>query len=405
MTSESDSQARRRPPTIELTAAEVGTDRPNQAGDTDRMDGSGKTNGGGRSAGHVKAYGIGAIIGLVAAGAILAALWIAGAVPSRQAAPASGTSASTGGNATRISAQLKKIEDAIDARQARQQQAEPVSAELAGRLAADEAQAKSLGDSLAALNRRVDDAAAAAQSALGKANAASDNADAAKNAAQGSIARGDLDALAKRVTALESALASLPQNEGQSESAGADRAARLTIAAQGLHAAVERGQPYRDELAAAKALGADQTDIAALEPFAADGVPSAAALGRDLAALVPALRQASAIAPAEATLIGRLEAKTQNLVRITPIDAPAGDAPAGNAPAGNAPTTVIARLDADAARNDIAAAQSDIAALPEPARFQAASWIEKAEARDAAIAASRRIAAAALSNLAKPEPQ
>ena len=404
MTSESDSQARRRPPTIELTAAEVGTDRPNQAGDTDRMDGSGKTNGGSRSAGHVKAYGIGAIIGLVAAGAILAALWIAGAVPSRQAAPASGTSASTGGNATRISAQLKKIEDAIDARQARQQQAEPVSAELAERLAADEAQAKSLGDSLAALNRRVDDAAAAAQSALGKANAASDNADAAKNAAQGSIARGDLDALAKRVTALESALASLPQNEGQSESAGADRAARLTIAAQGLHAAVERGQPYRDELAAAKALGADQTDIAALEPFAADGVPSAAALGRDLAALVPALRQASAIAPAiapaEATLIGRLEAKAQKLVRITPIDAPAG-----NAPAGNAPTTVIARLDADAARNDIAAAQSDIAALPEPARFQAASWIEKAEARDAAIAASRRIAAAALSNLAKPEPQ
>jgi hypothetical protein len=302
---------------------------------------------------------------------------------------------SSGAEADQISAQLKKIEDAIDARQVQQPQAQPVSPELAGRLAAAEAQVKSLGDSLAALKTRVDEVAAVAQGALGKANAASDNADAAKNTAQGSIQRGDLDALAKRVAALESALASLPQNEGQSESAGADRAARLTIAAQGLRAAVERGLPYRDELAAAKALGADQGDIATLEPFAADGVPSAASLGRDLAALVPALRQASGAAPAEGTLIGRLEANAQKLVRVTPVDAPAG----------NAPAAVVARLDADAARNDIAAAQSDIAALPESARAPSATWIEKAQARDAAIAASRHIAAEALANLAKPELQ
>jgi hypothetical protein len=389
MTSESDSTSRRRPPTIELTAAEVETDKSSGAGD-----GSGKTNGG-WSGGRMKAYGIGAMIGLVGAGAILAGLMIAGDLPSRQAAPTSSAAMSSGAEADQISAQLRKIEDAIDARQAQQPQAQPVSPELAGRLAAAEAQLKSFGDSLAALKSRFDEVAAVAQGALGKANAASDNADAAKNIAQGSIQRGDLDALAKRVAALESALASLPQNEGQSESAGADRAARLTIAAQGLRAAVERGLPYRDELAAAKALGADQGDIATLEPFAADGVPSAASLGRDLAALVPALRQASGAAPAEGTLIGRLEANAQKLVRVTPVDAPAG----------NAPAAVVARLDADAARDDTAAAQNDIAALPESARATAAVWIEKAQARDAAIAASRRIAAEALANLAKPEPQ
>jgi len=43
--------------------------------------------------------------------------------------------------------------------------------------------------------------------------------------------------------------------------------------------------------------------------------------------------------------------------------------------------------------------------LPDPARTLAAPWVKKAEAREAAIAASRRIAADALAALGKPAQQ
>jgi hypothetical protein len=134
---------------------------------------------------------------------------------------------------------------------------------------------------------------------------------------------------------------------------------------------------------------------APLEPFAAAGVPSAAALGHELATLVPALRR-SVEAPSEnATFLGRLEANASHLVRITPAQAPAG----------NAPSVVVARIDADAAHADIGAAQADIAALPDSAQPVVADWLAKAKARQAALEASRRIAADALAALSKPAPQ
>jgi hypothetical protein len=144
-----------------------------------------------------------------------------------------------------------------------------------------------------------------------------------------------------------------------------------------------------------QALGVDQSATAVLAPFAASGVPSSAALAHELAGLMPALAQASVTAPGENSFLGRLEDNAQKLVRITPVDAPAG----------NDPSAVIARLTIDAARVDIAAASTDFAALPDPAKPVAADWVKKAEARDAAIAASRQIAADALAALSKPAAQ
>ena len=118
-------------------------------------------------------------------------------------------------------------------------------------------------------------------------------------------------------------------------------------------------------------------------------------MARELAALTPALLRASGAAPSESSFLGRLEAHAQNLVRVTPIDAPAGDDP----------SSVIARINADATRGDIAAALADIARLPDAARAAAEHWVKKAEAREAAIAASRRIAADALAALGKPASQ
>jgi hypothetical protein len=169
----------------------------------------------------------------------------------------------------------------------------------------------------------------------------------------------------------------------------------LTVAAEALRATVERGAPYQAELAAAKSLGADPSGTAPLEAFAAAGVPAARALAHELASLIPALRQAADPASSDSSFLSRLESNAQHLVRITPVDAPPGDDPA----------SVVTRIDVDAAHADIAAALADIAKLPDAAKPLAAAWVEKAQARNAAIAASRKLAADTLAALSKPNPQ
>ena len=52
---------------------------------------------------------------------------------------------------------------------------------------------------------------------------------------------------------------------------------------------------------------------------------------------------------------------------------------------------VLARLEVDAANADMAAALADLGKLPEKVRAPAAGWIEKAKARQAAVAAADSI--------------
>jgi hypothetical protein len=325
----------------------------------------------------------------VAAGALIVAtigvgLWFAGYVPAREPAAAPSAQPPNSAAIAEISARLNKIEGAIATQQ------KPVSPPLpdpalASRLAAAEAATKSLSDSLAALAHRVDDAAAAAQTALAQ----------AKSAAQTEVARSDLDALAARIAPLESTVKTLADDIKHETATADDRAARLTVAAEALRATVERGAPYPAELAAVKSLGADQSATAPLEPFAAAGVPSAAALAHELESLTPALQQAAEPASSNNSFLGRLENNARRLVQITPVDAPPGDDPA----------SVVTRISADAEHADIAAALADIAKLPDAAKPLAAAWVEKAQARNAAIAASRKLAADALAALSNPSPQ
>ncbi len=403
MTSEPDSSPRRRPPTIDLTAKEVGPETPSSTQEsaagaaedrTTHKEAPGEPNHSNFLA-RVSPYAVGALVGAVVLGAIVAGFWMAGVFPPQQTAAAPGAPGAKAASADEISSRLDKIQQALQAPRADQA--------LAARVAAAEAQTKSLGDSLAALNRRLDEVAAASQSALAQAKTASAAAmDATKNAARPGVEQSDIDALDNRVAALdnriaalESTIKSLSTEAAQRTPSADDRAARLTVAAEALRAAVDSGRPYQAELAVVQALGADQTAPAPLEPFAADGLPSAAALAHEFALLTPSLLQASGAAPRESSFLGNLEAHAQKLVRITPIQAPTGDDP----------SSVIARINIDATRGEIAAAVAGIARLPESARAPAASWVKKAEAREAAIAASRRIAADALAAIGRPAPQ
>ena len=365
MTGESDSTPstpRRRPPTIDLTATEIETERPaSEAGRTESAayasaeQAAPRQHAGWEFGGSLRRHAIGAAIGAVVMAIILLGIWLAGVVPSQN-------------NATKgISAQLDKI-------QAELQTPPPPSQVAESRLTALEAQTKVLADSLAALTRRVDDVAVVGQ---------------------GSVQRSDIDALANRIAALESNVKALSENLARRPLSADDRAARAAVAAEALRAVVERGAPYEAELAEVKSFGADQNAIAPLEPFAAGGLPSVAELAHELSLLTPSLLKASSVGSSGGSLVQRLERSAKGLVRITPVDAPPSDEPAA----------VVARLDADAERADVAAALADIARLPPSAKTLAESWLQKANARDAAIAASRRIAADALAGLNNADTQ
>jgi len=64
---------------------------------------------------------------------------------------------------------------------------------------------------------------------------------------------------------------------------------------------------------------------------------------------------------------------------------------------------VVTRIGVDAARADLAAALADIAKLPEAAKPLAAAFVQKAQARNSALAASTKLAADALKSLGKPQ--
>ncbi len=172
-----------------------------------------------------------------------------------------------------------------------------------------------------------------------------------------------------------------------------DMPLRRVVAASLLDISVRQGDPYVAALAAAKALTPDADALKPLDGFAASGVPTPANLCRELLTLVPKL---SPPAPENPTadsggIVDRLQAGVSRLVRIERTDA-----------VGNDRGAVVARVTAAALRNDANEARRELNTLSPADRAAAQAWIDKTDARDAALAASRQFAADAMTALAKP---
>jgi hypothetical protein len=253
-----------------------------------------------------------------------------------------------------IAARLAKIESAQAAPRA------PVTDPVVlGRLNAAESATKSLADNTAALSRRAE---------------ATDAAIRATNAG---------------IEKLSASLSEV-QTTVKAAAAGSDRASRLAVAASALRNAVEHGDPFTAELAIVKPLAPDANAIALLEPFAATGVPSNAALGQELVALVRPMLRASGAPPSDAGFLDRLQANAQKLVRIRPVD---------EEPRGDDRTAILSRIEQRAALGNIAGAAAELDVLPPDARASLQNWAAKAQARNKALDASRRLAADAFAAL------
>jgi hypothetical protein len=253
-----------------------------------------------------------------------------------------------------LAARLAKLESAQAAPRA------PVTDPVVlGRINAAESATKSLADNAAALSRRAE----AADAALRDTNS--------------------------RIEKLTAALADV-QTTARAAAAGSDRASRLAVAASALRNAVEHGDPFTAELAIVKPLAPDAGVIALIEPFAASGVPGNAALGQELATIVRPLLRASDQTPADAGFLDRLQANAQKLVRVRPVD---------EEPRGDDRSAILSRVEQRASQGNVAAAITELNKLPADARAPMQAWIAKAEARNKAIDASRRLAGDAVAAL------
>lgn len=284
-----------------------------------------------------------------------------------------------------VSARLAKLETALSA--PRPAVTDPG---LLGRLGSVEGLIRPLSDSIVALARRTDESDAAVRNIRARADTAAAAIAELQNAARGNSAdHGEIAKLMDRVAALEKADRVSADQIAKAASARNDRPVRLAVAATALRTAVERGDTFAAELATVKPLTDNAAAIAALEPFAATGVPGSTVMSRELLTALPVMQRAAGAVTRDGGILDRLQANAEKLVRIRPVEEVPGEDSGA----------ILSRIEVKAAHGDIAGAQAELAKLTPSVRAPALAWIAKAEARARALDASRRLAADALAAL------
>ena len=365
-------RAKRAPPTIDLEASEISGETRSAAGTAHPEPNPPEPAAAPVSApvsSPVSSWVIAMVSGAVAASLTIAVAWVLGwpAVPATPPAAPQVDTAVIDGLVARIAGVESKTSKppAVTADPAQ-----------AARIEALEKSIGSLRSELAAARAQSEKLAAEAKTSGGEPSSAL-----------------DLTGINERIAQIERATRAQSAEIAQESAKPADDVPlRRIVAAALLDVLVRIGDPYPAALAAARALTDHPEPLAPLDRFAASGVPSAATLSRELLTLVPKL---SPPAPADSTtgsgIVDRLQAGAAKLVRIERTDA-----------VGNDRGAIVARVTAAALRNEMVEARRELKTLAPADRTAAQAWIEKSEARDAALAASRQFAAEAMAALAKP---
>ncbi|MBC9882797.1 hypothetical protein G8O24_36440 [Bradyrhizobium sp. INPA01-394B] len=393
-------RAKRTPPTIELEATEVSTQPQDPAGEpavepsteqaNSEQDGAGDAEvetakvetanaepepsepRAAAASAPISPWVIAPFSGAVAAAVVIAVGWALG-WPAVQAPPAAPqvTSATVDALSGRVAA--------VEAK-AGKPAADPA---MVARLDALEKSVGTLRSDIANLRAQSDKTASALNDA--------------KSAPRDAAAASSLAALNDRISQLErastTARAELAQQGEKIADAKTmdDKPLRVVVAATLLDVAVRHNDPYEAQLNAARSFAAKPELLKPLDAFAASGIPTPVALSRELLSIVSKLSPPAEAPAAGAGIVERLQAGASKLVRIERTDG-----------VGNDRGAIVARVTAAALRNDFVEARRELKTLPEADRAPAQAWLDKADARDAALAASRKFADDALANLAKP---
>jgi hypothetical protein len=363
-------RAKRAPPTIDLEASEVSGETRNPGGDPQPEPVAEPPSA--AISTTISPWVIAATSGAVAAALVICVAWMLGwpAVPATPAAPQV-SAAVIDDLAARVAS--------VESKTSKPAAAAPDPA-VAGRIEAFEKSSAALRSELASLRAQSEKLAAAVNDV--------------KSAPRENSPPLDLSAINERIAGLERATRAQNAEIAQENAKPLDDAPlRRVVAAALLDVMVRIGEPYPSALAAAKSLSDNPDALKPLDGFAAKGVPNPANLCRELLTLVPKLSPPLQDSTTGAGLVDRLQAGAAKLVRIERTDATGTDRGA-----------VVARVTAAAVRNDFAEARRELNTLEPADRAAAQAWLDKADARDAALAASRKFAADAMATLAKPAP-
>ena len=359
-------RAKRAPPTIDLEATEVSGETRNAAGEA-QPEGDSEM----AAATAISPWVIAAMSGAVAASLVICVAWILGwpAVPATPAAPQV-TAAVIDDLAARVAS--------VESRTGKPAAAAPDPA-VNSRIEALEKSLVSLRGELAGVRAQSEKLAAAVN-------------DVKSTPRESAAPPVDLSAINERIAQVERAIRAQASEAAQESAKPADdMPLRRLVAAALLDVSVRHGDPYAAALAAAKSLADNPDALKPLDGFAASGLPSANALTRELLTLVPKLSPpVQQNSTTGSGIVERLQAGAAKLVRIERTDT-----------SGNDRGAVVARVTAAALHNDLAEARRELNTLAPADRSAAQAWLDKADARDAALAASRQFATETMAALAK----
>jgi hypothetical protein len=385
-------RAKRAPPTLDLEAIEI-SDETQHA---DAADPAGKP-------ARERSWPLGTILSsaivsaIFGAGAAALVVWTMGG-PGETAPPAPQASNAA---VDALAARLANVESKVAAPQTNNAAIDALSARVASvesKAATPAAAAPAAPDpALAAQIGALEKSVATLRDELAATRAQSEQVAAAvnevKSAPRETPPPPDFSAINERLAKIEAAAKTLSAETAQRNAAPVDDPQlRRAVAASLLDVSVRAGEPYAAALAAARPFAANADALKPLDVFAATGVPNSNALNRELLALLPKLSPPPENSTTGSGIVDRLQAGAARLVRIERTDAVAG----------NDRNAIVSRVTAAAVRNDIAEARRELKTLAPADRAAAQAWIDKADARDAALAASRQFAADAMGAFTKP---
>jgi hypothetical protein len=179
----------------------------------------------------------------------------------------------------------------------------------------------------------------------------------------------ELAPLAAKLALLEQDLQGFVRNEGERNSNAQRVLLGLEIAS--LKRAMDRGERYTAELDAAKKASGGLLDLAPLERYMQEGVPTLPALSKDFRRIANAAIDAES-EPADAGVLDRLVSGAKSIVRVRK---------SGHAAEDSSVEAVVGRMEAALKDGRLGDVLAQGKTLPPKAALAADGWLRKLEAR------------------------
>lgn len=198
----------------------------------------------------------------------------------------------------------------------------------------------------------------------------------------------EVAAINRRLAAIEEKITALAAPKPKAETPVETPQPADIVALGSLRDAIAAGAPFARELAAVRAILKERAaELAPLEKFASDGLPTVAALAKRFEPL--AAKIANPPAP-EGGVVNRLWNNATRMIEVRPVGEPKG----------NDAGAVVARMETKLGRGDLSGALDEAKALSPQARELAKDWFEAAERRRDAELLIKNLINAALAAIA-----